>query len=75
MVKYPERVFPLTRYPTKTEPPQARLHNQTVSSGKVHKIMSRENSINLPDFHQCPDAIAIDLDGTLLNSQTLLSGR
>jgi hypothetical protein len=41
MVKYPERVFLLTRYPTKPEPPQARLHNQKISSGKAHKIMSK----------------------------------
>lgn len=38
-------------------------------------MKQRDNSINLPDFHQCPDAIAIDLDGTLLNSQSLLSER
>jgi Cof subfamily protein (haloacid dehalogenase superfamily) len=28
-----------------------------------------------PEFHKCPEAIALDLDGTLLNSQGLLSAR
>ena len=31
--------------------------------------------VNLPSFEQAPDAVAIDLDGTLLNSQTQLSER
>lgn len=31
--------------------------------------------MNLPDFNKMPRAIAIDLDGTLLNSQTQLSER
>ncbi len=31
--------------------------------------------MNLPDFEQVPRAVAIDLDGTLLNSRTQLSAR
>ncbi len=31
--------------------------------------------MNLPDFKKVPDAVAIDVDGTLLNSQSQLSGR
>ena len=31
--------------------------------------------MNLPEFNKLPGAIAIDLDGTLLNSQTQLSER
>src|SRR4030042_1872520 len=33
------------------------------------------NTVNLPLLHQRPDAIAIDLDGTLFNSQTQISRR
>ena len=34
-----------------------------------------EIHMNLPFIHKSPDAVAIDLDGTLLNSQTQLSDR
>ncbi len=34
-----------------------------------------ESSVNLPSFDQIPSAVAVDLDGTLLNSQTQLSVR
>ncbi len=37
--------------------------------------MANETKLNLPAFSKLPGAVAIDLDGTLLNSQTQLSGR
>jgi Cof subfamily protein (haloacid dehalogenase superfamily) len=37
--------------------------------------MVLKDPIFLPEFHKRPDAIALDLDGTLLNSQGLLSTR
>jgi Cof subfamily protein (haloacid dehalogenase superfamily) len=38
-------------------------------------VKQDEGSIILPEFHQRPDAVAIDMDGTLLNSHSLLSER
>ena len=38
-------------------------------------MKQNKKKINLPVLRQPPDAIAIDLDGTLLNSQSLLSPR
>jgi Cof subfamily protein (haloacid dehalogenase superfamily) len=35
----------------------------------------KSDKVNLPMLHRPPDAIAIDLDGTLLNSQTQVSPR
>lgn len=37
--------------------------------------MVLKNPIVLPEFQKCPDAIALDLDGTLLNSHGQLSAR
>jgi Cof subfamily protein (haloacid dehalogenase superfamily) len=37
--------------------------------------MVLENPVVLPEFHKRPDAIALDLDGTLLDSQGRLSAR
>ncbi|MHB8104267.1 MAG: HAD hydrolase family protein, partial [Dehalococcoidales bacterium] len=38
-------------------------------------MKQKSNKINLPVLRRPPDAIAIDLDGTLLNSQTQISAR
>lgn len=42
----------------------------------MHNIIAvEEEGLRLPVFHKIPGAIAIDLDGTLLNSETQLSER
>lgn len=42
----------------------------------MHNVIAvEEKGLNLPVFNMLPGAVAIDLDGTLLNSQTQLSER
>lgn len=41
----------------------------------VHNIIAVKEELRLPVFHELPRAVAIDLDGTLLNSETKLSER
>jgi hypothetical protein len=38
-------------------------------------MKQKENTINLPSLNRPPEAVAIDLDGTLLNSQSHISER
>ena len=40
-----------------------------------HNIIVMKEGLRLPVFHKVPGAVAIDLDGTLLNSETQLSER
>jgi len=44
-------------------------------AASVHNIIAVKEELRLPVFHKMPGAVAIDLDGTILNSEARLSER